>query len=110
MSYDLQEASNRGSLNSENFDTKDRFEKWVRDLSGQTATYFGACASAFTIAAIDAVSSASTAIRVSAEKIRLEQEQNISGLSHSLYITADGLKEKFTKLKKFCPPNLSEHY
>ena len=100
LTYDLQEASNRGSLNSENFDTKDRFEKWVRDLSGQTVTYFGVCASAFTIAAIDAVSSASTAIRVLAERIRLEQEQNISGLSHSLYIKADELKEEFTNKEK----------
>lgn len=99
LTYDLQEASNRGSLNSENYDTKDRFEKWVRDLSGQTATYFGACASAFTIAATDAVSSASTAIRVSAREIRINQEQSISGISHNLYVGADVLMENFIDTK-----------
>ena len=95
LTYDLIEASKNGDINTDNYDAKDGFEKWVRDLSGKTETFYKINASEFAVGARNRENKASSSIIVTASGININLTNEISGTSYNLWARAGELDEEF---------------
>lgn len=100
LTYDLIEASKNGDLNTDNYDTKDGFEKWVSNRDKTMKTHYSIQAGRFEAKAINTEREASSQIVATADEIGAHLIDEINETSADVWITANGLKRKFENVRE----------